>query len=61
MIETLKIYFKDFINGQRNEKVDVYVMYEIRVFDQNLATKTLYKEYIDDELYELLEVAKLLI
>ena len=60
MIETLKYYLDDFINGRRNEKVDAYVNTTIRVFDKHLAAKKLCIQDIDAELYELLEVAKLI-
>ena len=59
MIETLKTYLVDYINGSRNEKVVAYVNTTIRVFDKNL--KTIHIQDIDKELYELLEVAKLYI
>jgi hypothetical protein len=61
MIDTLKRYLYEYINGRRNEKVNAYVNCAIRLFDKHLATKTIYKGDIDAELYELLEVAKLLI
>jgi len=61
MIESLKTYFEDFIQGRRNEKVDSYVSYAIRIFDQNLTNKHIYRADIDDELYELIEVAKLIV
>lgn len=59
MIETLKQYLDDYINDQRNEKVDAYVRYAIHVFDKHLAAKTIYKDDMG-EIYELLEVAKLI-
>ena len=58
MIETLKNYLGDFI--LRNEKVDAYVNTAIRLFDKHLAAKKVCIQDIDAELYELLEVAKLL-
>lgn len=61
MLESLKTYFEDFIQGRRNEKVDSYVSYAIRIFDQNLTNKHIYKADMDDELYELIEVAKLIV
>jgi len=61
MLESLKTYFEDFIQGRRNEKVDSYVNYAIRLFDQNLTNKHIYKADMDDELYELIEVAKLIV
>ena len=61
MLESLKMYFEDFIQGRRNEKVDSYVSYAIRLFDQNLTNKHIYKADMDDELYELIEVAKLIV
>ena len=60
MIETLKQYLGDFINDRRNEKVDAYVNTAIRMFDKHLAAKKLCIQDIDSELYELLEVAKLI-
>ena len=58
MIETLKNYLGDFI--LRNEKVDAYVNTAIRLFDKHLAAKKVCIQDIDAELYDLLEVAKLL-
>jgi hypothetical protein len=57
MIEILKNYLNDYINGRRNEKVDNYVKFAIRIFDKHLSSKTIYKHDIDTELYELLELA----
>ena len=59
MIENLKQYLDDFNNGSRNEKVVAYVNCAIRVFDQHLTTKEINKDDMD-ELYDLLEVAKLI-
>ena len=59
MIETLKTYLDDYI--LRNEKVNAYVNCAIRLFDKHLVAKKLCIQDIDEELYELLEVAKLLI
>lgn len=59
MLETLKQYLADYIHGRRNEKVVAYVNTAIRLFDKYL-NKTIYVQDIDAELYELLEVAKLM-
>jgi hypothetical protein len=60
MTDTLKRYLYEYINRRRNEKVNAYVNCAIRLFDKNLSAKKLCIQDIDAELYELLEVAKLI-